>query len=107
MFYNVMDIFNLQAAFFLIFVMIPMTLQVFVLENVFHQRAASIICLWALCIYTLYMICQIVFQKMEYFKRYNNIIDILIVIVYFIYFGFKDKDARIYLPEKILEDGDY
>jgi hypothetical protein len=107
MFITVKPFFNFMLFYWVILIFVPLTCQIFVFDSLYLQRALSVLTLFSLLMYFVLMLGLIVYQKADYFFKYNNLLDLSIFIIYLIYFGLKNNDLRIYLPEKILADGDF
>lgn len=107
MFIQVKPFFNFMLFYFIVFFFAPLCMQIFVFETLYVQEALSYLTLWAIIMYGLMMLALLWYQKREYFTKSSNLVDLCLLIVFFIYFGLKKSDMRIYLPEKILQDGDF
>lgn len=107
MFIQVKPFFNFMLFYFIVFFFSPLCMQIFVFETLYVQNALSYLCLWAIIMYAFMMLSLLWYQKGEYFTKTSNLVDLTLLIIFFIYFGLKKSDMRIYLPEKILADGDF
>ena len=102
MFHKNKHFFTCQAVYFVLGYMLPLCMQIFVLTDMFKIKACQIICLFTACVFFIMSLLQLSVQKSEYLKKFFNLNDVLLFIVYGAYFGLKYYDQRNYLPEFIM-----